>query len=153
MTWRITYRDRVSYMEAAAGRPAMLVELRTGVGSITIPVGLDSGTQYTLVNGEQLAGIGFDPPMDARPDTHPDCISFGGLAGGGLLGYRFDVELRIVEASIVQNCQIFGSLRPIPRSVLGRDFFSRLLIGFHDAGEMVYLDSQHDRRAPPIEKV
>jgi hypothetical protein len=140
-------------MQAAAGRPEMLVELRTGAGRITIPVGLDSGAQYTLVNGEELEGIGFAPPPGADPATDRDCIRFGGIAGGNLLGYAFDVEMRVNGTGIVYDFRVYGSLVRIPRSVLGRDFFSRLLVGFHDAREEVYLDSLHDRHAPPIENV
>ena len=131
----------------------MLVEFRTPTAPITIPVLLDSGAERTLVNREQLEQIGFDPPKNPDPKTDPSARRFEGVAGGSVLGYLFDVELRVVGTGVVHDCQIYGSLEPIRRSVLGRDFFSRCVVGFHDAGERVYLDSLRNRDVAPIVKV
>jgi hypothetical protein len=119
--------------------PGLFVELQNPSNpakSIQIPAELDSGAEYSLFEGKLAIAIGLDLfegkpfafelnngiSLDAR--VLPVVISHAELG-------RFELHARF-------------STGPIRRSILGRDFFDLLQVGFDEHHSEVYLSTARD---------
>lgn len=134
----VTYDVRMPYVWNNTGRrcPGLVIQLgNPSDGSMRLDTSaeLDSGAEYSLFDGAIAASVGLElsngqpfsfrlmdgSPLDARILSvllfHPD------------LG-EFAIDLRF-------------SLNPVQRNVLGRDFFSRVQVGFREYHLETYLAS------------
>jgi|SRR5208337_1992328 len=96
----------------------------------------DSGSPFTVFSPEQAALIGIDDVTAGNPVR---ITTFG----GGLEIYLFDLEIELPAAGARFAGQIGFFAGPAPRNILGRSvIFSSFKIGFHERGNVIYL--QHE---------
>lgn len=121
-----------------------MATLQAGGESVLVPLHIDTGAQLTLISREYLEELGFDPP--AAPDL-ADTINWKDFRSPNgsrvALGFRFqDALIELEGASFATTMDVFGSLERIDRSLLGRDFLDRVLLGFDWYGRSLYLSER-----------
>ena len=134
-------------------RPVLVAHLRRNGQPKRVTFHVDSGAEWTLVNGDLLAPLGFEPPpvavlkaaktRDRLEDHH--ALAFNTAIGESVIGVRFDVLLSIDNGPSDIDIGVYGIVveeeeKQLKRNLLGRDFFRKVqIVGFDDYNSNIYL--------------
>jgi predicted aspartyl protease len=109
--------------------PSFFLRLIGPTDQLDIPVTLDTGSQYSLVDGSHAKRIGIEL-LEGRE------IALSSL-GGVVKGYLHSIVLEI-EGSLF-NAEVVFSLNPIPRELLGRHtLFEQTTWGLRESRREIY---------------
>ena len=118
--------------------PALVIQLQnpsTGAKTLETHAELDSGAEYSLLDGQLAVDIG----LDLFSGQH---FAFE-LANGVSLDARI-LPVVLSHGELGQfRLQARFSTGPLRRNILGRDFFDLLPVGFDEHHSEVYLGAPH----------
>jgi hypothetical protein len=109
--------------------PSFYLRLIGPTGWLDIPVTLDTGSQYSLVDGSRAKRLGIDLLRGKE-------ITLSSL-GGAIKGYLHRVVLEIEGSRF--SADVVFSLNPIPRDLLGRHtLFEQTTWGLRESRREIY---------------
>lgn len=134
----VDYSFEIPYLIGTNGKsfPGLIITLAEASDlsvAVEIRAELDSGAEYSLVDGEFATTIGLDLSAGSQ-------FRFVTLGGATIDSRILPVVLRHADLGAFRIGLRF-STNKIRRNILGRDFFSLIQIGFRERHLTVYLSS------------
>jgi hypothetical protein len=142
VTWPVDFRYRIPFQDPDRESPIVVARLQRDGSSRRFEFRIDTGAQFSVMDGDSLRPLGFNPPdplvvseaVRTRRLADIGCQSFGTVAGETLVGFGFEVSLSIAEGPSDVEIMVYGSVtQTLRRNLLGRDFMQTIRIVGVDA--------------------
>jgi hypothetical protein len=135
----VQYTHQLAYPLDSQGKPFPILQLRISNPAdsehgLDIEGYLDSGAEYSLLNGWMATAMGFDLLSGTER-------KYGPIVGPTIIGRVHRIRLAHPTVGTF-DLDVGFSTQEIHREILGRDFFNLIQIGFRERYLSYYLKTE-----------